>query len=244
MRAWGVTDKGAVRSENQDAYYIDLLRQSGQAICVVCDGMGGAQAGDVASETAVRIFTEEVKAALKPDMSSAAIGELLRSAAESANKEVFMRSMKNEELFGMGTTLVAAVITGDIAVIANIGDSRAYHITADGARRVTRDHSVVEDMIQRGEITRDQARNHPVKNYITRAVGTEDCVRCDIFTVPLKQGEYLLLCSDGLSNMVSDPELLFEVMFWGEPDDCCERLLTIASNRGAPDNVTIVLFQK
>ena len=244
MRAWGVTDKGAVRSENQDAYYIDLLRQSGQAICVVCDGMGGAQAGDVASETAVRIFTEEVKAALKPDMSSSAIGELLRSAAESANKEVFMRSMKNEELFGMGTTLVAAVITGDTAVIANVGDSRAYHITADGARRVTRDHSVVEDMIQRGEITRDQARNHPVKNSITRAVGTEDCVRCDIFTVALKQGEFLLLCSDGLSNMVSDPELLFEVMFWGEPDDCCERLLTIASNRGAPDNVTIVLFQK
>jgi len=244
LRAWGVTDKGAVRSENQDAYYIDLLRQSGQAICIVCDGMGGAQAGDVASEMAVSIFTEEVKAALKPDMSPAAIGELLRSAAESANKEIFLRSMKNEELFGMGTTLVAAVITGDTAVVANVGDSRAYHITPDGARRITRDHSVVEDMIQRGEITRDQARNHPVKNYITRAVGTEDCVRCDIFTVPLAQGEFLLLCSDGLSNVVSDPELLFEVIFWGEPDDCCDRLLTIASNRGAPDNVTIVLFQK
>lgn len=244
MRAWGLTDKGAVRSRNQDAYYIDLIRQNNQALCVVCDGMGGARAGDVASAIASKVFTDEVKSRLKPAMSSAAIAELLRKAVSVTNREIFERSMQNDEYFGMGTTLVAAVAAEDFAVIANVGDSRAYLVTEEGARRVTRDHSIVEDMIHRGEITRDQARRHPVKNYITRAIGTEDTVLCDIFTVPFQEGDYLLLCSDGLSNVVSDPEILFEVIYWGEPDDCCERLMAIATARGAPDNVTIVLLQR
>ncbi len=233
-----------MRPENQDAYFIDLLRQTNQALCVVCDGMGGARAGDVASELAVRVFSEEVLSKLKPSMNRAAIAETMSRAVEATNKEIFEKSMSNEEYFGMGTTLVAAVITDNTAVIANVGDSRAYLITKEGLHKVTHDHSVVEDMIHRGEITRDQARRHPVKNYITRAIGTEDHVDCDIFTVSMNEGDFLLLCSDGLSNIVSDPEMLFEVIYWGAPDDCCERLLAIATGRGAPDNVTIVIFQR
>ncbi|MBR2520628.1 MAG: Stp1/IreP family PP2C-type Ser/Thr phosphatase [Oscillospiraceae bacterium] len=244
MRAWGLTDKGAVRSQNQDAYSIDIIRQNEQAVCVVCDGMGGARAGDVASELAVREFTDCLKNGLRQDMDSAAVASLMREAIDRANSEVFRCSLDNSEYFGMGTTLVATVITGSSAVVANVGDSRAYLITPQGAKRITRDHSVVEDMIQRGEITRDQARFHPVKNYITRAIGTEDRVICDVFKVEMLQGDYLLLCTDGLSNVVSDPEMLFEVIYCGEPDDCCERLMSIASARGAPDNVTVVLFQR
>lgn len=244
MRAWGLTDKGVVRKENQDAYFLELYRDRDQALCIVCDGMGGAKAGDVASSMAVELTSEYLSHSLKPGMSPRELASVLKKAVEQANKEVFRYAVSNADCFGMGTTLVAAIVEGNTAVLANVGDSRAYRITREGAVRLTRDHSVVEEMISRGEISRDQARTHPVKNYITRAVGTEDKVLCDVYTEELAPGDFLLLCTDGLSNIVSDPELLFEVLYCGEPDDCCTRLMKIAAERGAPDNVTIVLLQR
>jgi protein phosphatase len=130
-----------------------------------------------------------------------------------------------------------------MAIIANIGDSRAYYMNRDGIQRITVDHSVVEDMVRRGELTPEQARRHPRKNLITRAVGTESKVECDLFTQRLEQGDCLLLCTDGLSNVVSDQEMLFEVVHCANRASCCQRLVNIALAAGAPDNVTLILLE-
>ena len=143
----------------------------------------------------------------------------------------------------MGTTLVAAlVLQSRDALVLNIGDSRAYLLNSDGVRCVTVDHSLVELMVQRGELTPEQAKNHPGKNLITRAVGTEAQVNADLFSLQLERNDCLLLCSDGLSNQMADQEILFEVVHGAHKDDCCQRLLQIAKDRGAPDNVTSVLI--
>ena len=142
----------------------------------------------------------------------------------------------------MGTTLVAALVRGLRVEIVNLGDSRAYHLGADGIRCVTVDHSLVELMVQRGELTHEQAKNHPSKNLITRAVGTEKQVAADVFSLTAEPGDCLLLCSDGLSNQMADQEILFEVVHGAQKADCCQRLLDIAKSRGAPDNVTSVLI--
>ena len=167
--------------------------------------------------------------------------ERMRRAAALANHEIFQRSIEDEECTGMGTTLVAALAGENEAVILNEGDSRAYYINQDGITLVTRDHSLVEDLVERGELTREQARTHPHKNLITRALGAEPVLMADCFRKEMAPGDYLLLCSDGLSNVVGEQEMLYEVIHGGEADSCCQRLLDIALNRGAPDNVTAVL---
>ena len=143
----------------------------------------------------------------------------------------------------MGTTLVAMLVTERETTVVNVGDSRAYRINEGGISRITVDHSVVEMMVQRGELTREEARNYPGKNFITRAVGTETIADSDLFHLDLQQGDFLLLCSDGLSNSVDEQEILFEVVHGDEKEKCCQQLLDIAKNRGAPDTVTCVLVQ-
>ena len=239
MQVWGITDRGAVRQQNQDAYAAQVL-EDGRAIALVCDGMGGARAGNVASTIAVERFMEEF---LKPGQSGA-VEERMGHAASAANHAVFDRSVHDEACTGMGTTLVAALAGPAEAVILNEGDSRAYHINAEGIVLVTRDHSLVEDLVERGELTREQARTHPHKNLITRALGAEPMLMADCFRQPLAEGDYLLLCSDGLSNVVNEQEMLYEVIHGGEESECCQRLLDIALSRGAPDNVTAVLVKR
>ena len=168
--------------------------------------------------------------------------EILRGALELANKAVYEQAQLSDDFAGMGTTLVAALVRGLRVEIVNIGDSRAYHLGADGIRCVTVDHSLVELMVQRGELTHEQAKNHPSKNLITRAVGTEKQVAADVFSLTAEPGDCLLLCSDGLSNQMADQEILFEVVHGAQKADCCQRLLDIAKSRGAPDNVTSVLI--
>jgi protein phosphatase len=143
---------------------------------------------------------------------------------------------------GMGTTLVAAVILGKTAYFANVGDSRGYLLNRSGINKITVDHSLVELMVQRGELSSEQAKAYPGKNLITRAVGTEQTVVCDTFRSLVRPGDCILLCSDGLTNMLADQELLFEVIHGVHKEDCCRRLIGIAKDRGAPDNVTAVLI--
>ena len=143
----------------------------------------------------------------------------------------------------MGTTLVAAFFQKDKVTVVNVGDSRAYLFNHEGVSSITTDHSLVEVMVQRGELTREAAKNHPSKNLITRAVGTESAVECDLFHLQISRGDSILLCSDGLSNLLSDQEMLFEVVHGANKKSSCERLLAIAKNRGAPDNVTCILVQ-
>lgn len=242
IKAWGITDKGVVRSQNQDAYY---LKPAGEdlVVAVVCDGMGGARAGNVASSLAVATASAYLEG-----MSGEALlrdpGGHLTQAALLANEAVCYRAAQDEECRGMGTTMVAVILAGRRAHILNIGDSRAYLLGEEGVTKVTRDHSVVEDLIHRGELTPEQARSHPQKNLITRALGAKEESKTDLYELEMKPGDFLLLCSDGLSNMLTDQELLYEVLYGGTPESCCRRMLDIALSRGAPDNVTAVLIQQ
>lgn len=240
MQAWGITEPGMIRTQNQDFYSILKLSRE-QMLVIVCDGMGGARSGNVASKMAADVFTGEVRRTVRSSMKQDRIDGMLRTALELANKAVYEQSQLSEEYKGMGTTLVAAFFQKDKVTVANVGDSRAYLFNSEGVQNITTDHSLVELMVQRGEITREAAKLHPGKNLITRAVGTEPEVDCDLFHHRLNKGDCVLLCSDGLSNLLSDQELLFEVVHGVNKSDCCQRLMNIANYRGSPDNVTIAL---
>ncbi len=242
MQYWGQTDPGCVRTQNQDAYQLEQLDKH-TLLCVICDGMGGAKSGNVASSLAVDVFTQEVKRTWTPDMDQDRIEQMLTNAVKLANFTVYDQSQQFEDFSGMGTTLVAAFLHGKIATLVNVGDSRGYLIHKDGIRQMTVDHSLVQMMISRGELAPEQARSYPGKNLITRAIGTDAVVNCDIFRHRMNPGECLLLCSDGLTNLVDEQEILFEVVHGESRQQCCQRLLDIAKNRGAPDNVTSVLIQ-
>ena len=241
MQCWGLTDPGCVRPQNQDVYQIEKL-DSSTYLCVVCDGMGGAKSGNVASSLAADVFVQEVHRNWKHGLDDSRIDQILRSAVKLANFTVFDQAQQFEEFNGMGTTLVAALVHGRKATVIHVGDSRAYAITRDGIRQLTRDHSVVQMMLERGELTPEQARTYPGKNLITRAIGTEGLIQSDLTHLTLERGDSLLLCSDGLSNTMDEQEILFEVVHGVNKQYCCQRLLDIAKNRGAPDNVTSVFI--
>ena len=243
MQAWGLTDAGLVREQNQDAFLIMELSDTCR-LAVVCDGMGGARAGNVASSLAMEVFTTCSSDGYHEGMSLEEIELLLRSGVEQANCSVYEKAREEEDFAGMGTTLVAALVEESAAHIVNVGDSRAYYIGKNGILLVTTDHSFVEMMVERGELTREAAKKHPQKNLITRAIGTEEHVTGDVYHVELEDGDNIALCSDGLSNVMLDQEILFEIVHGEQKEDCCQRLLTIAKNRGAPDNVTVVLLSR
>lgn len=242
MQYWGITDPGCVRTQNQDAYQIEQLDRN-TVLCVVCDGMGGAKSGNVASSLAVDVFVQEIKRTWTPGMDPEKLDQMLRNAIKLTNFTVHDQAQQFEEFAGMGTTLVAALIHGKNATVVNVGDSRAYSIRSEGVKQLTVDHSLVQMMISRGELTPEQARRYPGKNLITRAIGPETVVECDIYHRRTEKGECLLLCTDGLSNLVDDQEILFEIVHGDDKQNSCQRLLDIAKNRGAPDNVTCVLVQ-
>lgn len=241
MQSWGLTDPGNVRKQNQDAFRMEKL-DHGALLCVVCDGMGGAKSGNVASSLAAEVFVEEVRRVWKPMMDQEKIDQMLRSAAKLANFTVYDQAAQFAEFDGMGTTLVAAFIKNRKATLVNVGDSRAYGIDQEGITQITKDHSLAQMMVDRGELTSETSKSFPGKNYITRAIGTEPMILCDIFHRDLRKGDFILLCSDGLSNLMDDQEILFEVVHGVNKQQCCRRLLDIAKNRGAPDNVTSVLI--
>ena len=240
MDAWGLTDIGNVRKQNQDYYDIIEFGQ-GCLLAIVCDGMGGAKSGNIASRLAADVFCGEVRRSIRSDLLVDDVKRIMSDAVQLANQAVYEHAQLSDDFTGMGTTLVAAFVCGKTLIVANVGDSRAYLVERGSIRQVTVDHSVVQLMLRRGEISREEARTHPGKNLITRAVGTEQRVVCDIFTLPVEHGDYVLLCSDGLSNLVTEQEILFEVVHGADKSDCCRRLLEMAKHRGAPDNVTCVL---
>ena len=213
IKTWAVTDTGLVRKENQDTY---RSARNGD-ICVVCDGMGGAAGGRLASTLASETYAAEMEKALKPDMTPEQLREASAYAVAMANRAVAERAEAEAALANMGTTLVAAV---------------------------TKDHSLVETMVDHGDITADEARRHPGRNLITRALGRDTNAACDGYIRPMEQGDFILLCTDGLVNTVTDQEMLFEIVHGGDLDTCLDRLLHISKSQGAPDNVTAVLMQK
>lgn len=241
MKAWGMTDIGLVRKENQDAY---LIRESGEhTICVVCDGMGGTAGGQLASRIAVETFAGELERQLHPEMTPEELRAASACAVARANEAIRSAAAQSPEYRNMGTTLVSAVSYAGGAVITNVGDSRAYRIGKNGIFRVTKDHSLVERMVDRGDITAEEARRHPNRNLITRALGPDADAQCDGYICPVEAGEYLLLCTDGLVNTVTDEQMQQEVLRHCAPEDCLTSLLEIAKSQGAPDNVTVVLME-
>ena len=240
MQFWAVTDPGCIREQNQDAYHIEQLDKN-TVLCTVCDGMGGARSGNVASFLAVDVYTQEVKRSWKSDMDEDKIAQMLQSAVKLANFTVYDQAQQFQEFSGMGTTLVSVLIRGKRVTAINVGDSRCYRVNKKGIQQITQDHSLVQMMIAKGELTPEQAKNYPGKNLITRAIGTEPVVMCDVFHLKAEKNDCLLLCSDGLSNLLDDQELLFEVAHGEDKAQCCQRLLDIAKHRGAPDNVTSAL---
>ena len=240
MQYWSLSDPGVARTQNQDTCQIEVLDKN-TLLCVVCDGMGGAKSGNVASTLAADVFTQEVKRSFTPDMDPERLEQMLSAAVKLANFMVYDQAQQIEDFNGMGTTLVALLIQGKKATIINVGDSRAYLVDKNGINQITTDHSLVQMMISRGELTPEKAKHYPGKNLITRAIGTEPQVVCDFFHRKVEKGACFLLCTDGLSNLMDDQEILFEVVYGEDRSQCCQRLLDIAKKRGAPDNVTCVL---
>ena len=244
MEVCSMTDVGLVRKENQDACAVCQHEESGHTLCVVCDGMGGAAGGKLASRIAVDTFMTEMQKVLRRDMTPEQLREASSYAVVLANRAIRDAAAASVDCRGMGTTLVSAVSYDGGAVLSNVGDSRAYHITADGIQRVTKDHSLVESMVDRGDITAEEARHHPNRNLITRALGPDMSALSDEYICPLEPGDFLLLCSDGLVDTVTDQEMLFEVIHGDDLNTCLDRLLAISKSHGASDNVTAVLMKQ
>ena len=239
MRIYSATDVGQKRKMNQD-YVFASEGPVGNLpnLFTVADGMGGHNAGDYASSHAVRILVDEIR----EDADYNPV-KVIRHAIEAANTEIRNRAQEDEKLRGMGTTMVVATIVDQYAYVANVGDSRLY-VIQDGIRQVTRDHSLVQEMVRMGEISEAEARNHPDKNIITRALGAEKTVDVDFFDLKLEKGCTILMCSDGLSNMVED-EKIQEIISDPEADidQKGSALLREANQNGGKDNIAVVLVE-
>ena len=243
MKVYGITHRGAVRKENQDTFRYDLSEDGALLTAVLCDGMGGARGGALASGIAADAFMSHAANSLDETSSAEDMRAILTDAVDYANAKVYERALNDYTYMGMGTTLVGFLSNGKRIIIANVGDSRAYLYTRIRLKQVTVDHSLVEDLIARGKLTREEGRVHPKKNIITRAVGVEASVKADLTEIKLPASGRLLLCSDGLSNIVPDDEMRKVLKQNKTPEDACEALLALALQNGAPDNVTIFIAQ-
>ena len=248
MRSFGLTDKGKVRKDNQDSFIIEKCDAKDCLVVALCDGMGGAKAGGLASQLSNKAFVSYIYAKLTSRVNRALdFQKILRDACTEANGVAYEYSQFDEEYNGMGTTIVGGVVKSNgNGYIINVGDSRAYHISRrlDCITQITRDHSLVEELVEYGAITKEQAKTHPQRNVITRALGSEAQVEADYFEFSLQGGDFLLLCSDGLSNIVSDEEILAYAREYPEPELLCRSLMSKALNRGAGDNVTVLAVMK
>lgn len=244
MEWFGLTDRGRVRPTNQDIYQIEAREDNQTVLLVVCDGMGGANAGNVASRFAAQSFMEAARSALNEALDAQKRQTLLSYALVQANDTVFSLAGRQPEFRGMGTTLVAALVQGEEATILNVGDSRAYLFDGTRLHQLTEDHSYVEEMRRQGRITEADARTHPQKNLITRAVGVEPDVDGDLFEARLAPGEILLLCSDGLTGMVEDEKIAQTLKDAKTLALAGDALLTLALEGGGRDNITVALFTR
>ena len=239
MKLTGETHIGLVRSSNQDALQCGKLN-NGDVYAVVCDGMGGANGGNVASNIAVKTIAERVCEAYANDNVPRSPSNLLASAMVAANIEIFDRGNNEPEYEGMGTTVVAVIVSDKTAYISHVGDSRLYLYRDNALRQITRDHSVVQEMIESGQLTEDEARSHPRKHFITRALGVSAMEEGEYDEIELAEGDRLLLCTDGLTNMVSD-DVLADILASDEPT--VAHMIEVALNEGGTDNVTAVLVE-
>lgn len=239
MKTYSITDVGKKREMNQDHVFAsDQPVGKLPNLLIVADGMGGHNAGDLASRYAVETMLEYIRNARKEERPI----PLLGAAIHTANDAVEAKAKTDRNLEGMGTTVVAATVQGEYLYVANVGDSRLYLIDRE-IEQITRDHSLVEEMIRVGELKREDARKHPDRNVITRAVGVHTPVKIDFFDVRLERGDIVLLCSDGLTNMVEDPEILRIVRKSSSLKEAAQKLVNEANKNGGKDNISVVLAE-
>lgn len=238
VRAWGLSEVGLTRRHNEDFFEID----SRHNLYLVADGMGGHSHGEVASRTAVQATREYLSGRL-PAAGPRERTELLTAAVRRAHERVLGAIRKDGSLTGMGTTLVALAVTGDTATVAHVGDSRAYRVRGSCLDLLTQDHTWVHEQVQAGFLSEDQARVHPLKNVVTRALGGDGPVEVDVRQVPLRAGDRYLLCSDGLTTMLRDDEIARRVVEGGEIQDVCRHLVHDAKARGGFDDVTVLVVE-
>ena len=239
LKTFSVTDIGRKRKLNQDYVYTsEVPVGSLPNLFIVADGMGGHRAGDYASKLAVTTMVEAIEG-----MEAGEPAAVLGRAVDRANAAVYGSAEETPELEGMGTTVVAAVCERETLQVANVGDSRLYVINGNEIRQITRDHSWVEEMIRRGGLEREQARNHPDKNIITRAVGADETVRTDFFSVRLKEGDLILMCTDGLTNMLEDEEIRMVLDGARDIVEKAQELVRRANENGGRDNISVILIE-
>ena len=239
MRAFSITDIGKRRKLNQD-YVFTSETEVGPLpnLFLVADGMGGHNAGDYASRCTIETIVKEVS-----ESNEQSPVFVLESAIKQANAVVRKKSTEEVELFGMGTTIVGATITGDMLRVANVGDSRLYIINNREIKQITKDHSLVEEMIRMGGLNREDAKKHPDKNIITRAIGAQNNVDVDFFELTLEKDDVVLMCTDGLTNMVDDEEIRMIIMGQKELVEKGESLIKAANNNGGKDNIGVVIIE-
>ena len=238
MKTYSITDTGKKRSMNQDFVYAsDQPVGNLSNLLIVADGMGGHNAGDLASRYTVELMVEHIEKSeeIRPI-------PLLSEAIHHANDLVLEKSKEDRSLEGMGTTVVAATVKEGYLYVANVGDSRLYVIDRQ-IEQITRDHSLVEEMIRIGELQRKDARSHPDRNVITRAIGVRSPVKIDFFDVKLEDGDIILLCSDGLTTMVEDEDIRQIVKKSGSPKEAAQKLVNEANKNGGKDNISVVIAE-
>ena len=237
IKSFSVTDIGRKRKLNQDfVYSSDEPVGNLPNVYIVADGMGGHQAGDYASKCTVETMVREIRGCFEKSPI-----RILSKAIRIANDQVRKKAREDESLLGMGTTVVAATCLGKYLQVANVGDSRLYIIN-DEVRQITRDHSLVEEMVRMGGIDREAARNHPEKNIITRAIGARDTIEIDFFHEELKSGDIVLMCSDGLTNMLEDEEIGRILRSQGTIEERAEELIEAANQNGGRDNIAVIVI--
>jgi serine/threonine protein phosphatase PrpC len=243
LKIVGKSDVGKIRPTNEDKFATGEL-PGGAIFTIVCDGMGGANGGNIASDTAVKIISNHIVSGYRQDMNGNSIKRMLQSAAFAANVTIFDMAKSVESLKGMGTTLVVALINGDTAYIAHAGDSRAYLIT-DGFKmsQITRDHSVVQHMLEIGELTTEEALHHPRRNVITRALGVGETVEVEYNEIDFSADDLILICTDGLTNYV-DNEGILDILSGYEFSEYANELIEGANQNGGGDNITVVVMKK
>lgn len=239
LRSYAITDIGLGRQLNQDFIFrSDMPVGNLPNVYIVADGMGGHKAGDFASRYAVETIVDEIKSSEEKEPA-----DILRKAIIKANAYTRQKSAEDDRLAGMGTTVVIATCIGQNIEVANVGDSRLYLVN-DKIEQITIDHSLVEEMVRNGSIDRDAARNHPKKNIITRAIGAQDIVEADFFKLEINVGDMVLLCSDGLTNMVEDENIQHILKGEGSLKEKAEELVRAANNNGGKDNISLIIIEQ
>lgn len=241
MMYGALTDKGMVRQANEDCFRIINRTDALPWIFMVADGLGGHNSGEIASSMAVDYLERYINDNAHEFNTAELLSQAISTAVSGVNTHIYSSASQQENFNGMGTTLTLAIVIKDMLYIGHVGDSRLYIIENGNIKKLTQDHSYIEELLKNGSITKEEAINHPRKNIITRAIGGDNTIEVDIYRYKLEYPCYLLLCTDGLTNMLSDEEIHETVINAENPQAACENLTSKANDMGGLDNITVIV---